>query len=652
QAPRGDQHRVKWRSFGPSGEKTGPSLEDPDFWRKVMPDVMTPDSMVTKLDTFEGMAEDAVTQEDKDAFMKDLGVMVMGLRKSNDDEGEREKGVQLLVRVTCKREWFSEEQCSKAKKWELELQGTRLRQAARQDTKEVEKARAKGRRGGRGARDDVFDAKPKISATPGGSGGKSGGKGGSKGSGGRDHNMDVCARCEDGGVTMMCDGPCQRSFHPACLGMDDNPEEDPWMCNRCLNKVQKCLECGKKGSEMDSHNRAVKIPGGVSRCQLSSCGRYYHKECLDKITPNRTSYSKEGNFKCPQHFCIDCGKTSTNLGPRTLAKCLRCAKARCPDCLKTARYVKKGKWMVCSDHEWTPQDLAMFEEQQRIKKSGADKGKRKPKSPPQPAIQFTPEQEEAQLDVRAPVCYFCKRDRDDPNSVEGAFIRPPFVQRTVKHGDFPIWLHKNCMLYTPECSVEYPGEGGKGSSEGGKKSAPAKDELPSTTSSSSSSSSSDATSSGKIKGETSSGKGASSGDKAAAGDAGAKAKKKPPSSKPVYYGVDEARKRVGLKCTSCGKQGALIPCHVQSCSVTTHYGCARREGWKFGGLDSDGKIFLCVMHRNEGQVRFERKAPAKRGPRKSVSKAPSKGKSGTPLKGKGKGSGGSDGDNNSEPGLD
>lgn len=31
-----------------------------------MPDVMTPDSMVTKLDTFEGMAEDAVTQEDKD----------------------------------------------------------------------------------------------------------------------------------------------------------------------------------------------------------------------------------------------------------------------------------------------------------------------------------------------------------------------------------------------------------------------------------------------------------------------------------------------------------------------------------------------------------------------------------------------------------
>ena len=38
------------------------------------------------------------------------------------------------------------------------------------------------------------------------------------------------------------------------------------------------------------------------------------------MNPDRTSYSKEGNFKCPQHFCTDCGKTSTNLGPRTLSK--------------------------------------------------------------------------------------------------------------------------------------------------------------------------------------------------------------------------------------------------------------------------------------------------------------------------------------------
>ncbi len=41
--------------------------------------------------------------------------------------------------------------------------------------------------------------------------------------------------------------------------------------------------------------------------------------------------------------------------------------------------------MVCSDHKWTPQDLALFEEQQRTKKTGAEKGKRKVKEGPDEA---------------------------------------------------------------------------------------------------------------------------------------------------------------------------------------------------------------------------------------------------------------------------
>ena len=46
-----------------------------------------------------------------------------------------------------------------------------------------------------------------------------------------------------------------------------------------------------------------------------------------------------------------------------------------------------------------------------------------PKPPPKPSLQFTPEQELVLLDARAPVCYFCKGDGDDADSVEGAFIR-------------------------------------------------------------------------------------------------------------------------------------------------------------------------------------------------------------------------------------
>lgn len=46
-----------------------------------------------------------------------------------------------------------------------------------------------------------------------------------------------------------------------------------------------------------------------------------------------------------------------------------------------------------------------------------------PKVPPQAALQFSVKDEAKMLRGRAPVCYFCKGDTDDPESVEGAFIR-------------------------------------------------------------------------------------------------------------------------------------------------------------------------------------------------------------------------------------
>lgn len=135
------------------------------------------------------------------------------------------------------------------------------------------------------------------------------------------------------------------------------------------------------------------------------------------------------------------------------------------------------------------------------------------------------------------------------------------------------------MLYTPECFMEYRnaerngggGGAGMGSDTGGGKNGKSgkKD----------SSSSSEKTK-GKDKGK----------------DA-AKAKVKSEGGvdgtggKAVYFGVDDARKRVALKCTSCGLQGALIGCHVSSCQVNTHYACAIREGWKFGDEpDVEGKV--------------------------------------------------------------
>lgn len=170
--------------------------------------------------------------------------------------------------------------------------------------------------------------------------------------------------------------------------------------------------------------------------------------------------------------------------------------------------------------------------------------------------------------------------------------QPPFVQKTIKHGEHPIWLHKNCALYTPECFVEYhePSEA--------KASGNSKSSSPSSSSKGTSSASAKSVSgkAGGVKSEVSekgdgspsskSSKGKLKGNDDGDGDTGGGKSER----KAEYYGVDAARKRVALKCTSCALQGALIGCHVSSCQVNTHFACAVREGWKFGEPDADGKV--------------------------------------------------------------
>ena len=49
------------------------------------------------------------------------------------------------------------------------------------------------------------------------------------------------------------------------------------------------------------------------------------------------------------------------------------------------------------------------------------------KIPPQPSLQFSKQHEAKLREKRAAVCYFCKGDADDPDSLHGAFVRvsPP-----------------------------------------------------------------------------------------------------------------------------------------------------------------------------------------------------------------------------------
>ena len=44
---------------------------------------------------------------------------------------------------------------------------------------------------------------------------------------------NVCGICQDGGSLLICDGPCRRAYHLSCIGLQDCPGEDIWLCGPC-----------------------------------------------------------------------------------------------------------------------------------------------------------------------------------------------------------------------------------------------------------------------------------------------------------------------------------------------------------------------------------------------------------------------------------
>ncbi|RHY01978.1 hypothetical protein DYB25_014156, partial [Aphanomyces astaci] len=58
---------------------------------------------------------------------------------------------------------------------------------------------------------------------------------------------DVCTLCGEGGVLLLCDGACHRSFHLDCVGLTDEPTDAKWLCPDCSAGKHRCLACGKVG---------------------------------------------------------------------------------------------------------------------------------------------------------------------------------------------------------------------------------------------------------------------------------------------------------------------------------------------------------------------------------------------------------------------
>ena len=83
--------------------------------------------------------------------------------------------------------------------------------------------------------------------------------------------LDVCCLCEDGGLLIICDGQCLRSFHLQCLGLDSMPSGNRWLCPDCDAKQHICLQCGEVGDDNTEGET------GVFKCSVGSCGRFYHR---------------------------------------------------------------------------------------------------------------------------------------------------------------------------------------------------------------------------------------------------------------------------------------------------------------------------------------------------------------------------------------
>ncbi|XP_054819328.1 protein ENHANCED DOWNY MILDEW 2-like isoform X3 [Prosopis cineraria] len=215
----------------------------------------------------------------------------------------------------------------------------------------------------------------------------------------------VCAICDNGGEILPCEGKCLRSFHATidaglymCESLGYTRAEvdaiPKFFCANCKYKLHQCFVCGKLGSSDESSNAEV------FRCIVSTCGRYYHPECVaellsfgvDSETEEiRKNIASGKSFMCPLHKCSLCRKVEgKNVHDLQFAMCRRCPKAYHRKCLPSREITFTGidqrAWeglldgrilMYCMDHHivrelGTPiRNHLVFPDEERIKNEGS-----------------------------------------------------------------------------------------------------------------------------------------------------------------------------------------------------------------------------------------------------------------------------------------
>eukprot|EP00960_Hanusia_phi_P054136 762553-Hanusia_phi.AAC.2 len=113
-----------------------------------------------------------------------------------------------------------------------------------------------------------------------------------------DYHCDVCLGWE--GTLVCCDGSCRRSFHPSCVGLDEeeNDENETWFCPLCSKGRKKCMICQ---DSTDDQN--------MIHCKNQACKKYFHRDCLKEWN---CEVDAAGKFICPRHTCKGCNQRSSD----------------------------------------------------------------------------------------------------------------------------------------------------------------------------------------------------------------------------------------------------------------------------------------------------------------------------------------------------
>lgn len=171
-----------------------------------------------------------------------------------------------------------------------------------------------------------------------------------------DDNDWFCTECSlmesrDGSDLLLCDGPCLRSWHHCCLaGLNLNlkkirTQAGDWLCSDCASNEHACFVCKQRGLD--------NAPGGVWKCKLKECGKYFHEQCLgtDAFLPvkvRRDPATAAISFTCPRHLCDTCHPFYGSKGGG-IVTCLHCPRGFHDQCvLPGSRY--NEIYLLCPSH--------------------------------------------------------------------------------------------------------------------------------------------------------------------------------------------------------------------------------------------------------------------------------------------------------------